>query len=433
MPKDWEWRFPSITPFPPLAVAQGDRRGSADEARRRVGDAMNVVIICEDDSLAGYRGSSLPKGVRIIDIGVSATTPADLLPTVLDKVLVDVVVLGGELADEYILTAAAGLAAAHPEIEVVAYRYPDIDFLAAAMKNRIREVVTPADNHSTLDQALSRLHDAASVRRHVILTQEGYRQPVGTITVFGPKGGVGKSTIAVNLAYALASQAANEVLLIDLDLVGGDVADLLQIEKDLTVAQAINNDDTFDPVDPRLSLAALPSGPLVLPAPASLAEAAHLDADSMELLLKRMVDTFSHVVVDTGPGTTEASLAAISAARQLILVTRPDVSAVRTLVRHMEALESLGLLPPNRLLVLNQYDRRCGVGTADIETALGRPIDFVLPPDRTVQALANEGVPYMRNRSRGVVAATFHELAAAVQGTSEHKTQEPVRSRGWFR
>ncbi len=394
---------------------------------------MNVLVISEHESLVAYRGTSLPDGIRIVDVpDYSPAAPVDRLITALDDSVVDVVVLGGDLEDQYILRAAEALAVGHPEMDVIAYRLPDTEFLAAAMKTRVRDVVTPVEDHSTLDQALIRLHEAAAVRRELILARERNQEPTGAITVFGPKGGVGKSTIAVNLAQALAADAPNEVLLIDLDLVGGDVADMLQIDTDFTVARAINNDSPFDPANLKLSLAALPNGPLVLPAPASLVEADHLDFESMELLLKRVVEMFTYVVVDTGPGSTEASLAAISVARQMVITTSPDIGAVRTLVRHIEALDSLGLLPPDRHVVLNQYDRRSGIGTADIEAALGRTIDFTLPPDRTVQAAANEGVPYLQNRSRGAVAAALYELANAVRGEVDI-AEEPVRSKGWFR
>lgn len=394
---------------------------------------MNVLIISEHESLFAYRGTALPEEVKIVSLpGISAESTTEDIANAVEEAHIDVVVVGGDQDDQYILGVAQAVSANHPEIDVIAYRIPDTDFLAKAMQHRVREVVQPIEDHHTLDQALARLHTAAAVRRNLILSQEAGNEPRGTITVFGPKGGVGKSTIAVNLAHALAQDAPNEVLLIDLDLVGGDVADMLQIDTEFTVARAVSNDTPFDPANLKLSLAALPNGPLVLPAPASLVEADHLDFEAMELLLKRVVEMFTYVVVDTGPGSTEASLAAVSTAREVVITTSPDIGAVRTLVRHMEALDSLGLMPANRHIVLNQHDRRGGIAIADIEAALGREVDFTLPPDRTVQAAANEGVAYLQNRSRGSVASTIYELAASVRGMGEH-AEEPVRSKGWFR
>ncbi len=393
---------------------------------------MKIALITNDDELSSYQGVGLPDGVRLLyRTGLTPESSEEEFAQILTDLHADVVVIGPDVDPTRTLQIGRVIGRSHPEVDVVAYRQADTSFLAEAMRARIRDVPEPSENHETLTVSLRSLHEAAAVRRDQILADQTTDELKGVTTVFGPKGGVGKSTLAVNLACALAAEAGNEVLLIDYDLLAGDIADLVQIESDFTVSRAIDSGAPFDAANLKLSLASLPNGPLVLPAPASLVEAEQLTTDDLSQFLTEVVDVFRYVVVDTGPGSTDATIAALAATKDLIITTTADVGAVRTLGRHLSAVESLGLLPPSRHLVLNQYDRRAGIATADIETALGQPIDITVPIDRQVQSAGNDGVPYITTKGRGPIVSAITELAGLIAEGAEEA--EPAKAKGWFK
>ncbi len=342
---------------------------------------------------------------------------------------VDVIVFGPDIESSVVLESSAFLRSARPEVDCIAVCEPSTDFLASAMSNGVRDVVTPSDGHGELRDALRLLDEAAAIRSN---TKEHSRPELGTVvTVLGPKGGVGKTTIAVNLAYALGSQMPGDLVVVDLDLSGGDVADSLGVEVGSNVATVVGSGVVDDPTSLKLSLTSHGSGALLLPAPTSLVEAAAVEPDGIQALIEQLTRLFRVVVVDTGPGASDATVAAVRAANDIVAVTTPEIGGVRTLERHLDGYDAVGFQRSRRHVVLNKEDRRSALAREDVESILRRRIDFVLPYDRNLPAAANEGSAYLESRPRGGVANTFAAMAMAVQGG----TVAPVQAsdRGWFR
>lgn len=294
----------------------------------------------------------------------------------------------------------------------------------------MRDVVSPSEDHVELRDALRLLDEAASIRSS---THIAARPELGSvITILGPKGGVGKTTVAVNLAYAMALQRSGDVVLVDLDLTGGDVADSLGIEVASNVGTVVSSGVVDDPTSLKLSLTNHISGALILPAPTSLVEAAKVEGSGVSTLLEQLTRMFRFVLVDTGPGTSDATVSAVRAASDIIAVTTPEIGGVRTLERHLDGYDAIGFQRARRHVLLNKEDRRSSMTREGVESLLRRRIDFALPYDRNIPAPANEGVPYLQSRPRGAITSTFAAMAALMRGnavsaasTSEHK--------GWFR
>lgn len=387
-----------------------------------------IAVISSDPTMTGFVDKPpADTNVRRED-PITSDMAAEDRTSWLGSLSVDVVVFGPDIEDDVVLESSAFLRTSRPEVDCIAVCEPTTDFLAKAMSHGVRDVVSPSKGHKELRESLRLLDEAAAIRSS---TRAEARPERGTvITVLGPKGGVGKTTVAVNLAYALANQVPGELVVVDLDLTGGDVADSLGMEVASNVSTVVGSGVVDDPTSLKLSLTSHGSGALVLPAPTSLVEAAAIEPEGVQHLIDQLTRMFRIVLIDTGPGTSDATVAAVRAANEVLAVTTPEVGGIRTLERHLDGYDAVGFQRARRHVILNKEDRRSSLTREDVEAVLRRRIDYVLPYDRNLPAAANEGSAYLEARPRGSVATTFAALAVALRGA-----RVPAQSteRGWFR
>jgi pilus assembly protein CpaE len=240
------------------------------------------------------------------------------------------------------------------------------------------------------------------------------------------KGGVGRTTIAVNLAVELARGAANEVVLVDLDLVAGEVDLLLGLEARSTVATVAVPGVPLDATVLKLSLTAHPSGLLVLPAPETLVDADAVDPDRLLDLLRLLKVAFRLVVVDTAPGAGAPLAAAAEAADHLLVVATPDLGGIRSLRRNLDGLDQLGLTQARRQLVVNRSDQRTGLSAQAIENMVDLPVSHTIPECREIPVAANQSLPLVEAYPKAEAVRAFRELAASVRPARPGATAKPA-------
>jgi pilus assembly protein CpaE len=235
--------------------------------------------------------------------------------------------------------------------------------------------------------------------------------PGAIIAVISPKGGVGKTTVATNLAVGLARESDLRVVLVDLDLQFGDVAAALGLGQRHSIVDALSKAAARDGFVLGTFLAEHGSGIQVLPAPASPAAADHLDAGRVGHLLRQLVAAFDYVVVDTAPGLDEPALAAIEQASALVTVTGLDVPSTRGLRTTLEMLRELHLEPPIRAVVVNRIGPVAGLTAHDAEQVAAVTVDAVIPSRRAVALSTNQGVAVIDSAPRDPAARALLGLA----------------------
>ena len=243
------------------------------------------------------------------------------------------------------------------------------------------------------------------------------------IVVFSPKGGVGSTTIAVNLAVALRTTTNKPVILMDGDLRFGDVDAALNITTNTSIATLLPTLDELEDDYLEDVLVKHSSGIKVLVAPPFVDTADEIKPEQITQLLDRLASLGEgYVVVDAWSSLDDCTLSFLDACHHLVLVTTPQVTAMRDTHRFLEVLNLLDYDPQKTVLVLNNCYQHSSFRMKDVERALGQPIAQVIEhaPSQVTTSL-NRGVPLVLEYQNSPVARNIVSLARLLskKGTAQ--------------
>jgi len=244
-----------------------------------------------------------------------------------------------------------------------------------------------------------------TVRRHLV-------------ACFSPKGGVGTTTIAVNVATWLAARHPERVLAVDLDGGFGQVATHLNLKPRHTLAELARDDQALrEPELLRAYVERHESGLHVLAAPTSPEAGRLLTAEQADLLLSAARTAYDTIIVDAGSELAERTLAVLERAEGVVLPVVPEISALKALHSLLEYLSEVGSVQAKSTFVLNHIFAREMLTMKQIEGSIAAKVEVELPYDPGLYLKAvNEGIPLVRGAARSAPAERLARLAAAVTG-----------------
>ncbi len=316
----------------------------------------------------------------------------------------------------------------------------DPGLLRGAMQAGARDFVLVRTEGQRLGEAIRKLATTLAAPQSVAGAQAA-AGPGRVITVFSTKGGVGKTTVATNLAAAIAAQTGKDVALVDLDLEFGGAASMFGVHAQATIVDLCRLDSNITPdlvtkvMAPakigggggggiRGQKPAQPGEVKLLVAPQSPDLAAEVDGDARRRpdhnyvgdILAAVAQSNPFVVIDTGPGFRETNLTALDRADIILLVTTPDILALQNTGKCLEILLHRLEYPPEKILLLmNQADTAMGVSLQEITRGLDFPVAHRLPRDaRTVIWAANCGQPFVIASPRTKVAEGVIAMAKQI-------------------
>lgn len=303
--------------------------------------------------------------------------------------------------------------------------------LRAGLNDAISLQTAPDHLQEAVADLARRLEGELARQKHAVSSvQARGRGNAGYLTtVYSPKGGVGKSVVAVNLAAAIAQRTGEPVVIADLDLQFGDVAVMLRLQPRHTFADAISAGEFLDEALLRSFLARHEkSGVFALAAPTSPSDADLAGPADMLHVLQLLRDMFPHVIVDTPPHLNEFVLQAVAASDTVAFVVGMDVPSVKNAHLGLQAFELLQVQRDKVVLVLNRADSKVHLTWHDIERALETKVDVGFPSEVTVPQAINQGQPALVAYPRSRFAAQALQLAdlvlARAQGTVEVKPKQ---------
>jgi len=387
---------------------------------------MSRILLLGGDGGLEYRLGQFPGNVLVpVTAATVERSDFDIRTLLVDEHVPDIVVLGPQVSRQTAMSLASMLDAMAPQITVVLVAEPTADVMLQAIRAGVRDVLPPEASDEEYRIMLLKAHDHATRRTVRRATEEPPDIRVvesRVVVVASPKGGVGKSTIAVNLAVGLARQAPQDVVLVDLDLQFGDVATHLDLKPAHSLADAFASRGGLDTLLLKTFLTAHPAGFYALCGSESPAAADKIGPKQVRELLASLASQFRYVIVDTGAGLDEPTLAALEEANDAVFVSSMDVASVRNVRKEIEVLATLNILPARRHLLLNFADRQAGLSVRDVEAVVGLPVNVVVPRSQEVALSANRGVPVLMEKKGGPAAKAMNNVVKRLEDDGSAKT-----------
>ncbi len=332
------------------------------------------------------------------------------------------------------LDAAAALAdtlrVTRPATSVILVRRRvDTSVLAEALRSGMREVVEERDL-TGLTEAVRRAKEVWEALNGPVVGG-GDSQGGKQITVFSSKGGVGKTTLAVNLALALADGGQKKVALVDLDLAFGDVAITLQLFPARTIADTVSMGSGLDIGALETLMTPHKDNVSALVAPVQPDAKDTIPPALVGKILRLLKAEHDYVVVDTAPAFDEHVLQALDDSDEILLVTTLDVPTLKNVKIAVETLDLLNIPPSRRRLILNRADEKVGLTAEKVESTLGMSIATSIPTSSQVPNSTNSGEPIMvafpRHPVSQAISCLARDLATSVPVVSSQVPRPGAR------
>jgi len=362
------------------------------------------VIVDSDPGTVSALSAALPPGTHTVDSAERLSAWLTHRPAEF------VVVLGPNLELDEAIAVCESMRYTRPSTSVVLVRKEiETDVLYRAMQAGCRDVVR-AEDKAAISTAVARaqqlwqaLHGESSSAQH------GH-----VITVFAPKGGVGKTTTAVNLALALADRGARKVCLVDLDLAFGDVAITMQLFPSHTIEEAIGSEEGMDFGMVESLLTRHEHSLMVLAAPNLPDARDRVTAALVSRMLRTLRSEFDYVVVDTAPNFDEQTLQALDETDDCIIIATLDVPTLKNVKVALETMDLLNISQGHRHLVLNRADDAVGLDSDKVEQILGMTITIAIPSSVEIAAATNAGKPIVLSSPDHLASRAFRALAVTL-------------------
>ncbi len=250
------------------------------------------------------------------------------------------------------------------------------------------------------------------------------------ISIVSPKGGVGKTSIATNLAFILGAKHPNKVVLVDLDLQSPAVSTQLNIYPQATIEHAVSPEAQRDTLILKTLLVKHEKGFYVLPGAISPASRDLITGDQIRTLIQQLKTEFEYVLLDTAGGISDITLSVLDECNAVMLVSTLDLASVKSLKREIEVIKQIGLLPTHRIFVVNQAQRNSGLRVKDIEDLMGFPVNVLIQREPDVLTSINRGEPMSSGKkkngfTKGILSiASLIEKVAPEGGSPRHRRLE---------
>lgn len=235
------------------------------------------------------------------------------------------------------------------------------------------------------------------------------------VTVFSTKGGVGKTTIAANLAVSIARKTKKRVALVDLDLQFGDVAIMLNVSVKNTISDLVKEFAQLDKTLVEEYMVTHFSGVKVLPAPIKPEYAEYITGSHVEKIINTLRESFNYIIIDTAASFHESVLTALDMSDRILLISTLDLPAIKNIKTGLNVMETLHYPAEKIHIVLNKASEQYGIKYKDFEDALQQLIKSFVPEDnQTVVTSANKGLPFVMTRAETKVAKSVANIGKSL-------------------
>ena len=288
----------------------------------------------------------------------------------------------------------------------------DGQLILKSMRAGAREFLTMPISLEDLMSALTRISEAK------FGGTSGKSRNTKTFAICGASGGVGCTSVAVNLGCVLAANPSNSVALVDLDMAVGDADVFLDTIPDYSLIDVTQNVSRLDVQLLKRSMTKHSSGLYLLPRPVQLQDVSLITPDSLRRVFGLLKATFSHIVIDVSKGFSEIDLAAFEFADEVLMVVQLDLPCLRNLVRLQMSFDEIEGLRDKVKIVVNRVGLESGqIKMKKAKETIGREIFAQIPNDyRTMVEVRNNGVPLLEQAPKAPITIAMQALARQLSG-----------------
>ena len=352
----------------------------------------------------------------------------------------DVILMDVNMPDMDGVAATTMISSQHPNIGVIMMSVlNEPDLLRRSMLAGAREFLVKPFSLDELSSSVRNVHRlTAQTRRSVVVEAHSGAMPVAAprpggkgklITLAGLKGGVGRSTIATNLAVALRQHGNKRVALVDANISFGDIGVMMNVSDAKTMLDAVPYLRNIDAELMNTIVEEHASGVGLLLAPLSPQDAEVVTPDLVRGLIAVLVEIYDYVVVDTRPSFDDLNLGIFDMSDLILLVVTMDMTAIKDARQFIEVTELLGYNTDKVRLVLNRSNIFSGIPASEIGESLKRPLWGMIPdePGPVLRSI-NDGIPLVAGSGESKVAIEINRLAAELVGNARPEAVSEITS-----
>jgi pilus assembly protein CpaE len=323
----------------------------------------------------------------------------------------DVVLMDINMPDADGIMASQTITTTVPEAQVIIMSVQsEADYIRRAMLAGARDFLMKPFSGDELIEAVRNVYEtrptvraAAPAAAAVSEAAPGARKRAvregNLIAVFSPKGGIGCTTVAINVAVALAAYG-HKTLLLDGSLQFGDVGVMLNIKSLTSIVDVVERMNELDQDLISSIVAKHESGLNVLLAPPRPEMAELVNDTDMRALIKMLREMYDFIIVDTSTNLNDVNLALLDIADRIILIARQDLTSLKNVSRFFDLSEDLEYERDKVMLVVNHGSNKLSITVKDIVDTLKWPVTAVLPEDEAAYAAADQGRPLVSSSMR---------------------------------
>ncbi|MBP7072011.1 MAG: response regulator [Clostridia bacterium] len=296
------------------------------------------------------------------------------------------------------------------------------EYLRRAMLAGARDYVVKPFGVNELVKAIRHVYNLDMSRRQKSQGTSAIKIDSRILSVFSTKGGVGKTTVATNLAVALSIITGKKIALLDFDLQFGDVAICLNLYVKNSMTDLIKDYSNIQQ-DPGLLeeyLLTHYSGIKILAAPVRPENAEYVTPEHIRNIIEFLKGRYDYIIIDTSHGFSDNVITALDMSDTIIYLSALDLPSIKNTKNGLEVMKSLNYPKEKVKVVINKSNERFGISHNDFEEALGVEIWSMIPDDQaSVTISVNKGHPLISHRRSSPVSKKIYKLAQSIASGEE--------------